>query len=110
MCNATINDVFITPTIPPGREMLVKECEWRGLDKRTLKPLNPRTCYMVLFASNPKAMDRPGVITIKPEDFIRKYWVGKELKDPTDVVTFVGYTFTINGKLSDLVEWAKTFT
>lgn len=107
MSNATYPSVFVTSTIPPGKEMLISECTMRGIDSRTLKPLNPKTCFMVLFASTPGT--RPGIITIKPEDFIKKYWVGKELKNPDEVVTFVGYLFTINGNIVDLVEWAKTF-
>ena len=100
---ATYPSVFVTSTIPPGKEMLISECTLRGIDKRTLEPLNPRTCFMVLFGT------RPGIITIKPEDFIKKYWVGKELKDKDEVVTFVGYLFTINGNIAELCEWAKDF-
>jgi hypothetical protein len=107
MSNVAYPSVFVTSTIPPGKEMLISECTLRGIDKRTLQPLNPRTCFMVLFASTPGT--RPGIITIKPEDFIKKYWVGRELKDKDEVVTFVGYIFTINGNIVDLVEWAKGF-
>jgi hypothetical protein len=108
MSNALFPSVFVTSTIPPGKEMLISECTLRGIDKRTLQPLNPRTSFMVLFASTPGT--RPGIITIKPEDFIKKYWVGKELKDKDEVVTFVGYLFTINGNIVDFVGWAKSFT
>jgi hypothetical protein len=97
--------VFVTSTIPPAKELLISECTLRGIDKRTLQPLNPRTCFMVLFASTNGT--RPGIITIKPEEFIKKYWVGKELKDKDEVVTFVGYLFTINGNIVDLCKWAK---
>lgn len=93
----------IDTTIPAGRDLLnhaIFDRKMASTDPR----YNVKTCSLV-YLDNKEA----GVITLKPEDFIRKYWVGKELKDPTDVVTFVGYTFTINGKLSDLVEWAKTF-
>jgi hypothetical protein len=105
--NATYPSVFVTSTIPPGKELLISECTLRGIDKNTLKPLNPRTCFMVMFATT--SGKRLGIITIKPEDFIKKYWVGKELKDKDEVVTFVGYLFTINGNIVDLCEWAKDF-
>lgn len=105
--NATYPSVFFTPTIPPGKELLISECTLRGIDKNTLKPLNPRTCFMVLFATT--SGQRPGIITIRPEDFIKKYWVGKELVNPDEVVTFVGYLFTINGNIVDLCKWADEF-
>jgi hypothetical protein len=104
--NSTMYNVVITPTIPTGRELLTMECKERGVDKTTLKPLDPKQHFMVIIKGNPKN----GIIRMKPENFIRKYWEGKELKDPALDITFVGWIFTIKGSITDLVEWAKSFT
>jgi hypothetical protein len=102
--NATQHNVNITPSIPLARELLNVECQHRGIDIKTLKPLDPKTHFMVLF--NDKKV---GIISLKPENFIRKYWVDKDLADPEMEITFAGWIFTINGKMKDLVEWAKSF-
>ena len=102
--NATQHHVNITTTIPPGRELLILECKQRGIDKNTLKPLDPKQHFMVLIKGS-----KNGIINLKPENFIRKYWVGKDLTDTNLEITFVGWIFTIHGKMNDLVEWAKSF-
>ncbi len=98
-----MSNVTITPTIPAGRELLTMECKARGIDKATKKPLDPMNYFMVLFKEG-----KPGIISMRPDAFSTKYWVGKALVDPQMEVTFVGWHDTYHGKLADFVAWAKT--
>jgi hypothetical protein len=102
---ATLHNVNISPTIPLGRDLLADECAKRGINKDTFKPLDPKSHFMVLMSA---LTTKPGIIHTKPEDFIKNYWVGKELVNPTIEITFVGWNFTINGKITNLVSWAKS--
>lgn len=95
--------VTITPTTPVSRELLTMECKQRGIDKDTKKPLDPREYFMVLFKEG-----QPGIISMDPGSFTRKYWVNQTLTNPQMEVTFVGWNDTYHGKLADFVEWAKT--
>jgi len=94
----------ITPTIPVSRELLAHECLGRGLDKITKKPLDPKKHHMVLY----KGLPKPGIISLKPEDFIKKYWANcPNIANPALEVTFVGWNFTIHGTMTDLCEWVN---
>jgi hypothetical protein len=95
----------ITPTIPLARELLAHECLGRGLDKITKKPLDPKKHYMVLY----KGLTKPGIINLKPVDFIKKYWANcTNIANPALEVTFVGWNFTVNGTMTDLCDWVRS--
>jgi hypothetical protein len=96
----------ITPTHPVALELLKSECSHR-IDKGTGVPINPKKMIAVYFKGVNKCM---GVIACEPKEFVLKYWVGKELKDPNFEITFVGYSETIVGSITDLVEWATGAT
>lgn len=91
----------IDTTIPAGRDLLnhaIFDRKMASTDPR----YNVKTCSLV-YLDNKEA----GVITLKPEDFIRKYWIGKELGNPSLPVQFIGNTFTITGTIKELVDWVE---
>ena len=91
--------------MPLSRELLASECEARGVDKTTLKPLDPKKHYMVLY----KGLTKPGIIRTKPEDFIKKYWANcPSIANPALEVTFVGWNFTVHGTMTDLCDWVRS--
>jgi hypothetical protein len=98
-----MSNVTITPTLPLARELMTMECKARGIDKATKKPLDPMNYFMVLFKEG-----KPGIISMEPRSFTKKYWVDKKLMNLQMEVTFVGWHDTYNGKLADFVAWAKT--
>jgi hypothetical protein len=94
--------INISPTHPAGRSLLQAECSHR-IDKGTGVPINPEKMTAVYFKGVNRCM---GVIACEPKEFVTKWFVGKEVKDPNLEITFIGYKETIVGTITDLVEYA----